>query len=109
MNGGKRPINLERPCAPAWYQLMSTTSHAVSATPSAPPAVSARRAFAAAEEVIAGAAMAAMLVLLLVETLGRPWFGFAIPGSLQIVRQLTLWVALLGAALSARDDRLLAL
>ena len=61
------------------------------------------------EEWVAGAALASMLVLLLVETLVRPWFGFGITGSLQYVRQLTLWVALLGAALAARDGRLLAL
>ena len=67
------------------------------------------RPIADAEEVVAGAALAAILSLLLVETILRPWFGFAIPGSLQIVRQLTLWVALLGAGLAARDGRLLAL
>lgn len=50
-----------------------------------------------------------MLCLLLIETIVRPWSGFAIPGSLEIVRQLTLWLALLGAALAARDGRLLAL
>lgn len=50
-----------------------------------------------------------MLVLLLIETVFRPWLGFAIAGSLEMVRQLTLWVALLGAALAARDGRLLAL
>ncbi len=69
----------------------------------------ARAAFGALEEALAGGALAAMLFLLLVETLFRPWFGFAIPGSLQFVRQGTLWVALLGAALAARDGRLLAL
>lgn len=58
---------------------------------------------------MAGAVLGAILCLLLIETVLRPWFGFAIPGSLQIVRQLTLWIALLGAALSARDGRLLAL
>ena len=50
-----------------------------------------------------------MLVLLIIETVFRPWLGFAIAGSLEMVRQLTLWVALLGAALAARDGRLLAL
>jgi C4-dicarboxylate transporter, DctM subunit len=68
-----------------------------------------RRAIAAAEELVAGAALAAILCLLLTETILRPWLGFAIPGSLQMIRQLTLWVALLGAALAARDGRLLAL
>lgn len=88
------------------------TLRAASATPSAPAAprrVRGQTLFASGEELLASTAVAAMLSLLLVETFFRPWFGFAIPGSLQMVRQLTLWVALLGAALSARDDRLLAL
>jgi C4-dicarboxylate transporter, DctM subunit len=61
------------------------------------------------EELLAGGVLAAMLALLLVEMTLRPWFGFAIPGSLQFVRVGTLWVALLGAALAAREGRLLAL
>jgi C4-dicarboxylate transporter, DctM subunit len=61
------------------------------------------------EELVAGATVAAILCLLLIETLLRPWLGFAIPGSLQMVRQLTLWVALMGAVLAARDGRLLAI
>lgn len=68
-----------------------------------------RAGLAATEELVAGAALAAIVSLLLIETVLRPWFGFAIAGSLQIVRQLTLCIALLGAALSARDGRLLAL
>ena len=74
-----------------------------------PPASRARTLLAAVEEWAAGAALASMLVLLLIETVFRPWLGFAIAGSLELVRQLTLWVALLGAALAARDGRLLAL
>ncbi len=61
------------------------------------------------EEAIAGGALAAMVFLLLVEVVFRPWFGFAITGSPLFVRQLTLWVALLGGALAARHGRLLAL
>ncbi len=91
---------------------MFTTWHAASATSSAPAGWSGSRVrgvLAVTEELVASATLAAILGLLLIETVVRPWFGFAIPGSLQIVRQLTLWVALLGAALSARDGRLLAL
>ena len=47
------------------------------------------------------------MVLLLIEIVVRPWSGYAIPGSQVFVRQLTMWVALLGAALAARDGRLL--
>jgi C4-dicarboxylate transporter, DctM subunit len=61
------------------------------------------------EEIVAGAALAAMVVLLIVEILFRPQFGFGIAGSLEYVRHLTLWVAMLGAALAARNGRLLAL
>lgn len=76
---------------------------------SGPPPGSAHRIASAIEEGVAGAALASMLVLLIIETVVRPWLGFGIGGSLQFVRQLTLWVALLGAALAARDGRLLAL
>jgi C4-dicarboxylate transporter DctM subunit len=60
------------------------------------------------EEVVAAAAMAAMVLLLLAEILLRPWQGAAVPGAHIFVRQLTMWVALLGAALAAREGRLLA-
>ena len=53
--------------------------------------------------------MIAIVFLLLLEILVRPSFGFALAGSLEYVRHLTLWVAMLGAALAARDGRLLAL
>lgn len=61
------------------------------------------------EELLAAAALAAMVLLLLIEIVVRPWSGYAIPGSQVFVRQLTMWVALLGAALAARDGRLLGL
>src|SRR5215207_515492 len=61
------------------------------------------------EEFVAGAALAAMVLLLLIEIVVRPWSGYAIPGSQVFVRQLTMWVALLGACLAARDGRLLGL
>jgi len=50
-----------------------------------------------------------MVLLLLVEIVVRPWSGYAVPGSQVFVRQLTMWVALLGACLAARDGRLLGL
>jgi TRAP-type C4-dicarboxylate transport system permease small subunit len=64
---------------------------------------------AVTEESLGAVALAAMVFLLLVESFVRPWFGFAVPGSLLFVRQLTLWVALLGGALAAGHGRLLAL
>lgn len=67
------------------------------------------RVLGVGEEFLAAAALAAMVFLLLVEIVVRPWFGYVIPGAQVFVRQLTMWVALLGAALAARDGRLLAL
>src|SRR5829696_1275589 len=61
------------------------------------------------EELLAAAALVAMVLLLLVEIVVRPWSGYAVPGSQVFVRQLTMWVALLGACLAARDGRLLGL
>jgi tripartite ATP-independent transporter DctM subunit len=61
------------------------------------------------EEFLAAAALAAMVFLLLLEIVVRPLYGYLIPASAVFVRQLTMWVALLGAALAARDGRLLAL
>jgi hypothetical protein len=100
-----------RTCANAWYQPMSTTVPAASAMPFAPRAQPGRALarLRRGEELLAGGVLAAMLALLLVEMTLRPWLGFAIPGSLQFVRVGTLWVALLGAALAAREGRLLAL
>jgi tripartite ATP-independent transporter DctM subunit len=91
------------------------TSPSASATASAPassPAPSRHpvtRALRVAEEFLAAAALAAMVVLLLLEIVVRPLYGYLIPASAVFVRQLTMWVALLGAALAARDGRLLAL
>jgi tripartite ATP-independent transporter DctM subunit len=83
--------------------------------PSAPassPAISRNpvtRALHVTEELVAAAALATMVVLLLLEIVVRPLYGYLIPASAVFVRQLTMWVALLGAALAARDGRLLAL
>lgn len=79
---------------------------------SAPPVGAPRgaaRALRATEEAVAAAVLAAMALLILIEIVLRPWYGFLIPGSPVFVRQLTMWVALLGAALAAREGRLLAL
>ena len=66
---------------------------------------SARRA----EEGLSLAVFAAMVLLALGEVAARTVGGRSIPGSIVLVQQLTLWVTLLGAALAARSDRLLAL
>jgi len=50
-----------------------------------------------------------MVVLPLAEIVLRRLFNVGIPGSIPFVQHLTLWVAFLGAALAARDGKLLAL
>jgi tripartite ATP-independent transporter DctM subunit len=63
----------------------------------------------AAENAVAVTVLAVMAVLPIVEIAGRAWWGTGIPGSIVLVQHLTLWIALLGAALAARSKRLLAL
>jgi C4-dicarboxylate transporter, DctM subunit len=50
-----------------------------------------------------------MAVLPLAEMVARRFFGVGVPGSGPLVQHLTLWVAFLGAAIAARQGRLLAL
>src|SRR5262245_60925627 len=50
-----------------------------------------------------------MVVLPLAEIVVRRVFGRGVPGSGPIVQHLTLWVGFLGAAMAARDGKLLAL
>lgn len=50
-----------------------------------------------------------MVVLPLAETAARRLLGVALPGAAPIVQHLTLWVAFLGAAIAAREGRLIAL
>jgi len=62
-----------------------------------------------AEEWVACAALLLMASLPLLEAVLRSTTGSGIPGSLPIVQHLTLWVTFLGAALAAREGKLLAL
>ena len=66
-------------------------------------------ALAASENLIASLALAAMMVLPLAEMGLRRAFGVGIPASGPLVQHLTLWVGLLGAAVAARERKLLAL
>src|SRR5262245_58796406 len=50
-----------------------------------------------------------MVLLPLSEIVARRFFGRGIPGSGPIVQHLTLWVGFLGAAIAAREGKLLAL
>jgi C4-dicarboxylate transporter, DctM subunit len=49
------------------------------------------------------------MVLPLVDALGRPFGGFAVPGSASYRAQLTLWLAFLGGLLAAREGKHLTL
>ena len=64
---------------------------------------------ARSEDAIASFALLVMVVLPLAEIVSRRVFSRGIPGSGPIVQHLTLWVGFLGAAIAARDGKLLAL
>jgi len=61
------------------------------------------------EDGVATLVLAGMVLLALLEVAGRAVAGVGVPGSIVLVQHLTLWTALLGAALAARSDRLIAL
>jgi len=63
----------------------------------------------ALEDGIAALALAAMVVLPIAEIVVRRVFGVGIPGSGPFVQHLTLWIGFLGAAIAAREGKLLAL
>ena len=67
------------------------------------------RALRLVEDLVAAAALAGMVLLPLLEIAARRVLGVGIPAAGPIVQHLVLWVAFLGAAIAARDDKLLAL
>ena len=67
------------------------------------------RALRGSEELVANLALAAMVLLPLAEIVVRPVRSGGIPGSISFVQHLTLWVGFLGAALAAREGKLIAL
>lgn len=68
-----------------------------------------RSLLARGEDSLASLVLAAVMVLPLAEIGARKLFGQGIPGSGPFVQHLTLWIAFLGAALAAREGKLLAL
>ncbi len=68
-----------------------------------------KSAFWRLESGLAGLALVLMAILPLAEAGLRALFGVGIPGSLPFVQHLTLWVTFLGAALAAREGKLLTL
>ena len=69
----------------------------------------AKRAFVLVENAVAATALAAMVFIPLVEIVLRRFTGFGIPGAGPIVQHLVLWVGFLGAAIGAREGKLLSL
>jgi C4-dicarboxylate transporter, DctM subunit len=67
------------------------------------------RFLTAIEDGIAATALAAMVALPLAEIVVRRLFGVGVPGSGPFVQHLTLWIGFLGAAIAAREGKLLAL
>ena len=67
------------------------------------------RTIALFENAVALAALAAMTVLPIVEVVARLGGGVGVPGAIVLVQHLTLWIALAGAVLAAREEQLLAL
>src|SRR5262245_48236299 len=61
------------------------------------------------ENAIATLTVCALIVLPLVEIVARTVFATGIPGAGPFTNHLTLWVSMLGAAIAARDEKLLAL
>ena len=62
-----------------------------------------------AENVLASLAMAGMMLLPLSEIVSRKVFQAGLPGSGPFAQTLTLWVGMLGAAIAAREGKLLTL
>jgi C4-dicarboxylate transporter DctM subunit len=79
----------------------------VAAPAGAQPAAVHRRLFSA-DAVVVLVVLAATVALPIVEVAGRLGGGIGVPGAIALVQHLTLWIALVGAALAARDDQLLA-
>lgn len=67
------------------------------------------RLFHTVEDLVVGSALGVMVVLPLAAIVVRPVVAGGIPGAIPIVQHLTLWVGLLGAALAARENKLVAL
>jgi tripartite ATP-independent transporter DctM subunit len=61
------------------------------------------------EALVASLALGGIMVLPLAEIVARRWFGGGIPGSGEFAQNLTLWLGLIGAAIAARDGKLLTL
>lgn len=62
-----------------------------------------------AENSLALMALSGIIFLPLIEIVLRKWFATGIPGAAPFAQHLTLWVGMLGAAIAARDGKMLSL
>ena len=67
------------------------------------------RYFTRLEAVVASVALGGIMVLPLAEIVSRKFFSTSIPGSGEFASHLMLWMGLIGAAIAAREGRLLTL
>src|SRR5262245_17838293 len=67
------------------------------------------RLFTRLEALVASLALGGIMVLPLAEIVSRKFFSTTIPGSGEYASHLMLWMGLIGAAIAARDGKLLAL
>ena len=67
------------------------------------------RSLVSAENRIASLALGGIMVIPLAEIVSRKFLGAAIPGSSAYASVLTLWLGMLGAAIAAREGKLLTL
>ncbi len=75
-----------------------------------PPAAAAPRStLSRVEDAVSIAVLCAMAALPILEIVGRRLWRTGIPGSSALVQHGTLWIGFLGAAIAAREKRLLAL
>ena len=77
--------------------------------PAPPPGGFVARVIHRAEDVVAVLALLVMASLPIAEAVGRGLFEQGVPGSIQFVQNLTLWIAFLGAMIASRQRRHLAL
>lgn len=61
------------------------------------------------EKAVTALALLAIVLLPIIEVVGRAVIGIGVPGSIDYVRHLTLWIAFLGAAVATREEKHLAL
>ncbi|REJ84732.1 MAG: C4-dicarboxylate ABC transporter permease [Acidobacteria bacterium] len=103
MNEETAPRGEEPPAAPS----PATESTGAPQDESGPGRVLAR--LHRGEDVVALVVLAAMVALPLAEAVARTFFSRGVPGAIPFVQHLTLWIGFLGAALAAREGRLLSL